>query len=128
MNTADPNIGSGDPIDDIDSGVADAARRSASAAGRSEAAEDDDTGVEPVAKERDGQELADDEAAASDFGSDTETAESDEERTQDSTTADISSKLEQTIFTDYPTSELSALAHHRRDLEFEAHLILFSHP
>lgn len=50
------------------------------------------------------------------------------DRTRDSTTADLSSKLEQTVFTDYPTGELASLARRQRELEFEAHLILFAHP
>ena len=51
-----------------------------------------------------------------------------DDKSSDSTTADLSAKLDQTVFSDYETGELSSLGHQRRDLEFEAHLILFAHP
>ena len=51
------------------------------------------------------------------------------ERTTDSTSTDLKTKLiEQTVYSEYDTGELAALAEGRRDLEFEAHLILFAHP
>lgn len=44
------------------------------------------------------------------------------------TTADLSSRAENTIFTEADTGELQALAQARKDLAIEANLILFSHP
>ncbi|MEM6792673.1 MAG: GGDEF domain-containing protein [Acidobacteriota bacterium] len=49
-------------------------------------------------------------------------------RSAESTTDDLSAKLEQTVFSDFDTGELSSIGRDRRDLEFEAHLILFAHP
>ena len=51
-----------------------------------------------------------------------------DDRTADSTTDDLSAKLEQTIFSDFETGELSSIGRAKKDLEFEAHLILFAHP
>ena len=51
-----------------------------------------------------------------------------DERPGDSTTDDLSAKLEQTVFSDFETGELSSIGRTKRELEFEAHLILFAHP
>lgn len=51
----------------------------------------------------------------------------DDTKSGESTTSDLHSRLEQTVFSDYETGELSSLGR-QRDLEFEAHLILFAHP
>ena len=47
---------------------------------------------------------------------------------QSDTTADLSSRAENTIFAEADTGELKALAQARKDLAIEANLILFSHP
>ncbi|MEL7061044.1 MAG: GGDEF domain-containing protein [Acidobacteriota bacterium] len=52
----------------------------------------------------------------------------DDDSKDDNTTADLSSKLDKTVFTDHDTGELSELARERADLVFEASLILFAHP
>lgn len=51
-----------------------------------------------------------------------------DEKTSEATTTDLKTKLEQTVFSEFDTGELSALVSEHRDLEFEAHLILFAHP
>ena len=58
----------------------------------------------------------------------TETRENTGEQAGDSTTDDLSAKLEQTVFSDFETGELSSIGRTQKDLEFEAHLILFAHP
>ncbi|MEO1366686.1 MAG: GGDEF domain-containing protein [Acidobacteriota bacterium] len=57
-----------------------------------------------------------------------EIPEADGERTSDATTDDLSAKLEQTVFSDFETGELSSIGRAKKELEFEAHLILFAHP
>jgi diguanylate cyclase (GGDEF)-like protein len=53
----------------------------------------------------------------------------DSEKSRDSTTADISTKFEHTVFAEQPTGEYAANPENGgRHAEFEAHLILFAHP
>lgn len=51
-----------------------------------------------------------------------------EDRNTESTSTDLRTKIEQTVYSEYDTGELASLSSDQRDLEFEAHLILFAHP